>query len=484
MKALGTLRLRLALWHALALSVILAVFAALIYGVVRDELVRHHDTNLTDTARSVERILSLEPDCETLTDAQTAELERLGPLVLVHEVGGERRVFFRSSDTFGLSSLIGSTPDETALSGGFETTGTRAQPVRVFFQPYRSRSGRAGLIQVAQGLGDVPLPLASLRSALLLMSPLAVLLAALGGYGLASRALAPVAEVTRLAREIEAGSLNRRLPLPRSQDEIGNLVATLNQMIARLEAAFEAMRRLTADASHELRGPLTTMRGAIDVVLAQPREAGQYREALLSVGQDVDRLRSITADLLVLARADAGRIPLEMSPVRLDVLTGEVADGLAATHREVRFEVEAVEPVMVIGDERWLRQLVLNLAQNAAKFAGAAAGDEARALVWMRVAKDGRLGLLEVSDNGPGIPVDQIDSVFERFYRADPARTHGEQEGAGLGLSIAAWIASAHQGEIGVENRDEGGCRFGVRLPLAAEKKMSASAGLEPPTRT
>ncbi len=303
------------------------------------------------------------------------------------------------------------------------------------------------------------------------MSPLAVLLAALGGYVLARRALLPVAEVTRLAREIEAGSLNRRLPLPRSQDEIGGLVTTLNQMIGRLEAAFEAMRRFTADASHELRAPLTTMRGAIDVALAQPREAAEYRETLLSVGQDVDRLRSITADLLVLARADAGRIPIERAPVRLDVLAEEIAEtlGSAASPGSVRLTVEPTMSVLVLGDEGWLRQLVFNLVHNAVKFAGARPKDKQQALVRIRVFAEAARGLLSVSDNGPGIPVDKISHIFERFYRADPARTMGDQEGSGLGLSIAAWIASAHQGEIRAENLDEGGCRFTVSLPLAAE---------------
>ena len=468
---IGTLRLRLALWHALALSVILAVFAALIYGPVRDQLIRHHDTNLTDTARSVERILSSEADCETLTDAQRGELERLGPLVLVHEVGGERRVFFRSADNRGLSALIESKPDVADLrEGRFETLGTEAQPVRLYSEPYRSRSGRSGLIQVAQGLGDVPLPLASLRLALLLMSPFAVALAALGGYGLARRALAPVAEVTRLAQEIEAGSLNRRLPLPHSQDEIGSLVTTLNQMIGRLEAAFEAMRRFTADASHELRGPLTTMRGAIDVALAQPREAAEYRETLLSVGQDVDRLRSITADLLVLARADAGRIPIESVPVRLDTVASEIAESIggALASGSVQVAVEAATPVLVSGDERWLRQLVFNLVHNAVKFSGPSAEGQPQALVRVNVIAEAGRGLLSISDNGPGIPADKISHVFERFYRADSARTPGEQEGSGLGLSIAAWIASAHQGEIRAENRVEGGCRFIVSLPLAS----------------
>lgn len=468
---IGTLRLRLALWHALALSVILAVFAALIYGVVRDQLIRHHDASLTDTARAVERTLSLEADCETLTDFQRAELERLGPLVLVHEVGGERRVFFRSADNRGLSQMIESKPDVTGVrEGRFETMGMPSQPVRVYSEPYRSRSGRSGLIQVAQGLGDVPLPLASLRLALLLMSPVAVGLAALGGYALAKRGLAPVAEVTRLAQEIEAGSLNRRLPLPRSKDEIGNLVTTLNQMIARLEAAFEAMRRFTADASHELRGPLTTMRGAIDVVLAQPREAADYRETLLSVGQDVDRLRSITADLLVLARADAGRIPIESAPVRLDTVASEIAEsiGAALASGSVQVAVEAATPVLVSGDERWLRQLVFNLVHNAVKFSGPSAQGQPQALVRVNVIAEAGRGLLSISDNGPGIPADKISHVFERFYRADPARRLGEQEGSGLGLSIAAWIASVHQGEIRVENRDEGGCRFIVSLPLVA----------------
>jgi heavy metal sensor kinase len=390
--------------------------------------------------------------------------------VLVHEIGGERRVFFQSVDKRGLNALIGSKPDQAAIptAGRFEVLGTEAEPVRVYSEPYQSRNGRSGLIQVAQGLGDLPLPLASLRSALLLMSPLAVLFAALGGYVLARRALLPVAEATRLAREIEAGSLNRRLPLPSSQDEIGSLVTTLNQMIGRLEAAFEAMRRFTADASHELRAPLTTMRGAIDVSLAQPREAAEYRDTLLSVGQDVDRLRSITADLLVLARADAGRIPIERTPVRLDVLAEEIAEtlGTATSPGGVRVAVESTTSALVQGDERWLRQLVFNLVHNAVKFAGAKPKDKQQALVRIRVSTEAGRGLLSVSDNGPGIPVDKIGHIFERFYRADPARTMGDQEGSGLGLSIAAWVASAHQGDIRAENLDEGGCRFIVSLPL------------------
>ena len=469
MRGMGTLRLRLALWHACVLSVILAVFAGLIYGVVRNQLIRHHDSHLIETAQAVSQILSKEPDCETLTDDQRKQLDRLGPLVLVHEVGGERRTFFKSSDRRNMGAALESRRQAPRGDDqGFETLGAEAESVRVFSQAYKARSGRAGTIQVAQDLGDVPLPLASLRWALLLMSPLAVALAGLGGYGLARNALAPVAEVTRLAREIEAGSLNRRLPSPRTHDEIGGLVTTLNQMIARLEAAFEAMRRFTADASHELRGPLTTMRGAIDVTLSQPREAGEYRQALLSVGQDVDRLRAITADLLVLARADAGRSPLENAPVRLDIVASEAVEMLGGPAEGGRVALHVVAPaaVTVSGDERWLRQLVFNLVHNALKFGG----DETtrpRGEVVVRVNSERGHAVLSVSDNGPGIPEEKIPHIFERFYRADSARTRGDHGGAGLGLSIAAWIVSAHGGQIQVQNRVEGGCLFTIRLPLA-----------------
>ena len=160
---MGTLRLRLALWHACVLSVILAVFAGLIYGVVRDQLIRHHDSHLIETARSVSQILSQEPDCETLTDDQRKQLDRLGPLVLVHEVGGERRTFFKSSDRRNMGAAIESRRQAPRGDDqGFETLGPETASVRVFSQAYKARSGRPGIIQVAQDLGDAILQVGDL----------------------------------------------------------------------------------------------------------------------------------------------------------------------------------------------------------------------------------------------------------------------------------------------------------------------------------
>ena len=256
--------------------------------------------------------------------------------------------------------------------------------------------------------------------------------------------------------------------MPRARDEIGRLVETFNQMIARLEASFDAMKRFTADASHELRGPLATMRGAIDIVLAQPRDAEEYRRVLASVGEDVDRLRSIAEDLLVLARADSGRIRVERLPVRLDVVASELAESFAAAAnlQGRSLAVRCDEPVVLLGDERWLHQLVFNLLDNAVKFSNPGSEDGS-AQVTIEVRRAEGVARLEITNPGPGIPPEALDHMFERFYRADGARPYRGAEGFGLGLAIASWIVEAHGGTIAARNRTEGGVAVSVTFPAS-----------------
>jgi two-component system OmpR family sensor kinase len=464
-------RFRLTVWYAASLSVVLLALAALLYGVVHYQLSRHHDGALRDVAAAVSRVLSEQEDCVHLTESQRSRLDQIGHTVLFHEVSGEGRVFYRSPDSAGLTAAIDKQGGDplSSTAGWFETLPAARGTLRQYSLPYLSLAGRRGLIHVVHEIGDIDQPLASVRLALLVAAPLAVLLSALGGYWLAGRALAPVDQVTRMAREIEAGSLSRRLPAPRADDEIGRLVGTLNQMIARLESSFEAMKRFTADASHELRSPLANMRGAIDVVLGRPREEEEYRRVLSSLGEDVDRLRSIVEDLLVLARADAGRIRLERAPLRLDVLAAEVVESFvpAASARGVSISAEQGPPVLVIGDERWLRQLVANLVGNAVKFSSAGAAAQTPAAVVVEVATAGGEASLRVADTGPGIPEEAFGHIFERFYRADAARAYQGVDGCGLGLAIAAWIAEAQGGKIAARNRPEGGSVFSVTFPLA-----------------
>ncbi|MCH7665203.1 MAG: HAMP domain-containing protein [Acidobacteria bacterium] len=467
----STLRWRLTLRYSGSLALVFVLLGGLIYALVRYQLLRHHDRMLEDAASQVEAVLSQEPDCEHLTPEQSVQLDRIGRLILFHEAGGGGRVFYRSSAALDLPI-----PDshldamrESSRRGTFETL-FDSPPVRIYSRPYQSLAGRRGIIRVAERLGDVTAPLDSLSLALILLAPLAVAASGATGYWLARNALAPVDAITRLAREIEATSLERRLPPAGTADEIGRLVRTFNQMIARLEGSFEGMKRFTADASHELRAPLARMRGAVDVVLSRPRQGDEYREVLGAIGDDVDHLRSITEDLLVLARADAGRIDLERDSVRLDVVAAEAVESLGPTAdaRGVAMRVKSDGPIVVLGDERWLRQLVADLLDNALKFAPLGVREEHPAEVVVRVSESDQTATLSVEDTGPGLPPGAPERVFERFFRGDTPHGHPPEDGVGLGLAIAAWIAKAHNGTITAENPAAGGSRFVVRLPRAS----------------
>jgi two-component system, OmpR family, sensor kinase len=469
-----SLRVRLTLWYSGALAFVLLSFGLGLYVIVRVQLLRHHDAELIDTAQAVEGVLSQHADCEHLTPAQVSELNGYSKLVLFHSVDGDTRSFYRSPDLEALPfGELTATPDFLNERAAFKTYEGSRGSLRVYTKPYHSHAGRQGLIRVMERIGDVNLTLANLRLALLVLAPLAVAASSLGGYWLAGRALAPVDEITGLAREIEASQLSRRLPVPPVHDEIGRLVDTFNQMIGRLETSFEGMKRFTADASHELRSPLANLQGTVEVALSQPRDAGEYQAALRSVGEDVERLRRIVEDLLVLARADARGFRLDRELVRVDVLARDIVDSLAerASAAGVRLSARADAPETVMGDERWLRQLVFNLVENGLKFTAAAPQPDRAPGVRVVVVEDGEAVRLSVIDSGPGIPEADLEHVFERFYRADWARAQGPAGGFGLGLSIAAWIVEAHGGAIRAVRRAEGGTEMIVDLPRAAEMR-------------
>jgi heavy metal sensor kinase len=434
-------------------------------------MIRHHDGELAETAAAVEKVLARHEDCATLTPEQVRELNRYSKLVLFHSAGGQPDVFYRSPDLASVPGAreLAAKPQLLEESPGYRMFVEGHDTVRVYSVPYRSRAGRRGVIRVMERMGDVELPLRNLRLGLLLLSPAAIALSALVTWSLARRALAPVIEVTALAREIEATQLSRRLPTPAVSDEIGRLVETFNQMIARLESSFEAMKRFTADASHELRSPLANVKSTVELALGRPREAEEYRAALASVGEEAERLRRIVEDLLLLARADSGRLPFEKEPVRLDVLATEVVEwfGPRAAEAGVRLAVAAEPGVAVTGDERWLRQLAQNLVENAVRFSPPPDDGPHAPLITIGVVADGPSAVLTVDDEGPGIAVEDRQRVFERFYRADATHRRGADTGAGLGLAICAWIVEAHGGTIEALGRGAGGTRIRVRFARA-----------------
>jgi heavy metal sensor kinase len=288
--------------------------------------------------------------------------------------------------------------------------------------------------------------------------PAALLLALLGGYFLAGRALSPVQVITRKAQDITAESLSERLPIRNPHDEIGNLAEVFNDTLGRLENSFEQLRRFTADASHELRTPLTSLRSVGEVALKKSMDAKSYQEAIGSMLEETERLTHLVDNLLILARGDAGKAKLTPSPVDLCALASEVVEELRilAEEKNQNLSLSIEKKVEAEVDKETIRLAVSNILHNAILYT------QEGGKVDVHVARnENDEAVIDVIDNGPGIPETERTKVFERFYRVDKARSRAEG-GAGLGLAIARWAVEVNGGSIAFCDNDPPGtiCRI------------------------
>jgi heavy metal sensor kinase len=339
--------------------------------------------------------------------------------------------------------------------------GPGAEPLRVFTMPI-VRDGRVvDIVQVGTSVRRAEAVLDRYLQTLLVLIPLGVGLAALGGAVIARIALRPVDEMTRTARRITAEDLSRRVERPGTGDEMERLALTLNGMLARLEAAFTQTRRFAADAAHELRTPLAALRGGIEVALRAERTPEEYRRVLASSLEEVERLIRLAEDLLLLSRSSAGpdvtRAPVDLEPLLLDVFDVGARLGQAAG---VSVRTDAMASATVRGDATALRRALLNLIENAIKYTPPGGKVE------LGLTTGDGLAVITVSDTGIGLDPADADRIFEPFVRLDAARAR-DTGGAGLGLAIARSIAVAHGGTLTVESRPGAGSRFVLRLPLA-----------------
>jgi len=294
--------------------------------------------------------------------------------------------------------------------------------------------------------------------------PVAVVVAVTGGFVLVRRALEPVTRIAAKAEAITQHNLSERLPVVHSGDEIERLSVSLNHMIARLEEAMRGSKQFVADASHELRTPLTVMRGELESLAQDPRLGRETRETLGSVLEEVERLGEIVESLFALSRLDAGEANAEWIRFDLAELAATTAGqmSLLAEDKHVSVDCDATAPVTVAGDRARLKQVIVNLLDNAIKYTPS--GGRVR----LSVRREGRYALLDVADDGIGIPAEALPHVFKRFFRVDTSRSR-EQGGAGLGLAIVKSICSAHGAEVEVFSAPGKGSRFRVRQPLAGE---------------
>jgi two-component system OmpR family sensor kinase len=345
------------------------------------------------------------------------------------------------------------------IPGGEEGDGIRiiVTPITVVGTHYT--------VVVARGLSEQADRLESAAHAVFFGIPLALLVAAAGGYLLARKSLAPVTTMSMKARQIGAETLDERIEIGNERDELGFLAATLNGLLERLQRAFESQRRFMADASHELRTPIAIIQGEADVALARhDRSADDYRESIEVMQRAARKLTRIVQNLFLLARGDAGRYPITMSRFYLGEVVGDCVRGMqsVARPRGVEISCAAPEDLVIVADEELIHRLVLNLVENAVKFTP----DKGRVHVAVE-AGDG-VCTIRVTDTGVGISPDDQTRIFERFFRGDRTRPHNGG-GAGLGLPIARWIAEVHGGELTLEHSGEEGSVFVAVLPRAGD---------------
>jgi heavy metal sensor kinase len=353
---------------------------------------------------------------------------------------------------------------EAKESRGFARAAAAGRAFRVMTRPI-TIDGHDYFILLAADTRQADAAVERFAWLLLAALPLALGLASAGGYWMSRRALRPVGMITESARSIGASNLSKRVEVPATADELQRLSETLNEMISRLEASFKGMAQFTADASHELRTPVTLIRTAAELSLRQPQTENAYREALQLILEESERTTSLIEKLMILARNDAGSEVFLCDPVDLcSIVRGVVRQGktLAQAKALTMSSELPPSPVAIMGDAPKLHQLFLTFVDNAVKYTPPGGTVKVRLGVqegWARVV---------VQDSGIGIPREDLPSIFERFYRADKARSR-ELDGFGLGLAIAKTIADAHHAKIHVESTPEHGSVFTVSLALSGE---------------
>jgi two-component system, OmpR family, sensor kinase len=446
------IRLRLTIAFAAVLAAMLGVAGVVVYTVFERDLDDTLDAELQPRAADVVALLANEPGADA---ALTASDERLAQ---VYAPDGR---LISSTRALSGARLLMPTQVRRAARRPLRVDRRRTPTgdVRVRGEPARTHAGRAVVAAVAEPLAARDHAVDRLRELLFLVGPFALLLASYTGYEVARAALRPVERMRARAERITDEDTSERLPVPASRDEIEALGDTLNELLARLDAALARERRLLSDASHELRTPLTVLRTGIQVALRRERDARELREALEAAGREAERVSRLAEDLLVLARADQGRLSIRAEPLDvaelLEAAAERAREAAGAAGRTVRAEVER-EDVRALADPDRVGQALDNLVGNAL-----AHGRGEVRLVGREV--DGRVEL-RVLDDGDGFPEDLLGHAFERFSQSDEARSG---KGSGLGLAIVAAIARAHGGDVGVRNRPQGGADVWLVLPVA-----------------
>ena len=468
-----SLRARLAAISMIVFGVLLASLSVVSYEVLARQLDADATARLSELTEGLHGYLRVDGDTASVAfDASDND-----QAAFVHEATRYYQVY-----DAGTGRLLVASAGLTPLARHWtpaEVQAFRADPTPVDIETQYGRlrlandagtwpDGRAYLLQVGMFLGPMDATLARYRILLLWRVPIALLAAVAASWWLSKFALLPLSRVAAAARAIDVQTLEQRLPARGVGDELDLVVDAFNGTLGRLERAVGEMRQFSASLAHELRTPLAALRGEIELAHRAAGTSPAQRDRFASQMEEIDRLTRLIDHILTLARAESGQIRLAHAPVNLTDLAGSLVEQMEplAAARSIELRWEPSDVVVVDGDAGWLQRLMINLVDNALKFT------KENGRVVVRVFRDGDAARIEVQDNGVGLsPADTLQ-VFERFFRADPARS-SSIAGAGLGLSLAQWIAAQHGGAVAVRSRLGEGSTFTVALPISTPSGAS-----------
>ncbi len=457
--------LRLTLWYLAIFLLAESVFGAGMWLILRKNLYDIADASLESQAADLERFLEARKD-ESLAQLQEQisedyRIERSEDYLQISDANGN--LIYRSE--FLAENPLPGLPLEREGKPKYLNRRLAHQSFRILSEKL-DVNGRSFLVRIGSPLEEEVETLDAFQKYLLMFAPILLLAASAVGYWLSHKALAPVDALARTARTISGHNLGSRLEQLHTGDELQRLSDTLNEMLARIESTFLRITQFTADASHELRTPVALIRTEAELALRRSRNEAEYREALQHILLEADRTTKLIEELLSLARADSGREVLDLRFLDLSVSLKELAASWrqVAVLRNLQFEEQIHLPQLpLMGDEAALRRVLNILLDNAFKYT-----PPPGKVILRAEEKNGR-AIISVEDTGIGIARDEQAKIFERFYRADKARSR-ELGGTGLGLAIAQWIVQLHKGSISVESEPHNGSSFRIELPLAAQE--------------